>query len=55
MRRDSDDNSWKKKVKSRQEYKSRQVDKFINWSIKQKGYLKYKDLIEFEKQYNDRL
>jgi hypothetical protein len=31
------------------QYKIRKIDKFINWSIKKKGYLKYKELIEFEK------
>ena len=51
MRHTSESNTWKNKQQARQKYKERQVDKFINWSIKQKGYLKYKELIEFEKQY----
>tara|TARA_R110002020_G_scaffold27115_10_gene87378 strand:- start:1274 stop:1381 length:108 start_codon:yes stop_codon:yes gene_type:complete len=33
------------------QYKNRQIDKFIKWSIEKKGYLKYRELIEFEKQY----
>ena len=51
MRHDSKPNTWRKKEQARRKYKERQVDKFINWSIKQKGFLKYKELIEFEKQY----
>ena len=33
------------------QYKNRQVDKFIKWSIEVKGYLKLKELLEYEKQY----
>jgi len=36
---------------ARMQYKNRQVDKFVKWSIERKGYLKYRELIEFEKQY----
>ena len=36
---------------ARMQYKNRQIDKFVKWSIEQKGYLKYRELIEFEKQY----
>ena len=31
-------------------YYERQINKFINWSIEQKGYLKYRELIEYRKQ-----
>ena len=51
MRRDCDDNTWKNKKQARRKYKERQVDKFINWSIKQKGYLKLKEL---EEQYKEK-
>jgi hypothetical protein len=44
-------NPLQKKAIARIQYKNRQVDKFIKWSIEQKGYLKYRELIEFEKQY----
>jgi len=33
-------------------YAGRQIDKFIKWSITQKGYLKYKELVEIQNQYN---
>ena len=51
MRRDYKTHPSQKKAVARIQYKNRQVDKFIKWSIEQKGYLKYKELIEFEKQY----
>ena len=44
-------NPSQQKVIARQEYKNRQIDKFIKWSIDNKGYLKYKELLKFEKQY----
>ena len=44
-------NSSQQKAIARQEYKNRQIDKFIKWSIDNKGHLKYKELLEFEKQY----
>jgi hypothetical protein len=40
------------KSKSRRQYASRQIDKFIKASIKNKGYLKFKDLIEIHNYYN---
>ena len=51
MRRDYKPHNIQKKAIARIQYKNRQVDKFIKWSIQQKGYLKYRELIEFEKQY----
>ncbi len=36
---------------ARMQYKNRQLDKFIKWSIEVKGYLKLKELLEYEKQY----
>jgi len=36
------------------EYRNRQVDKFIKWSIEQKGYLKYKELIEYQEKYKNK-
>ena len=51
MRRNSENNSQQAKALARRKYNQRQIDKFIKWSIEQKGYLKYRELIEFEKQY----
>ena len=51
MRRDRALNSWEKKDLARRKYAQRQLDKFIKWSIETKGYLKYKELIEYERKY----
>lgn len=51
MRRDRELNSWEKKDLARRKYAERQLEKFIKWSIESKGYLKYKELIEYERKY----
>jgi hypothetical protein len=52
MRRNRELNSWEKKDLARRKYSERQLQKFIEWSITSRGYLKYKDLIEFSKKYD---
>ena len=52
MRRNRELNSWEKKDLARRKYAERQLQKFIDWSIKAKGYLKYKELIEYERKYS---
>jgi len=54
MRRDRELNSWEKKDLARRKYAERQLEKFIKWSIESKGYLKYKELIEYERKYTNR-
>ena len=51
MRRDRELNSWEKKDLARRKYAERELEKFIKWSIESKGYLKYKELIEYERKY----
>ena len=51
MRRNRELNTWEKKDLARRKYAERQLQKFIDWSIKSKGYLKYKELIEYERKY----
>lgn len=51
MRHDSESNTWKKKQQARRKYKERQIEKFIKWSVNQKGYLKLKELEEYERKY----
>ena len=51
MRRNRELNSWEKKDLARRKYAERQLQKFIDWSIEQKGFLKYKELIEYERKY----
>lgn len=52
MRRNRKLNSWEQKDLARRKYAERQLQKFINWSIESKGYLKYKDLIKYSIKYN---
>ncbi len=54
MRRNRELNSWEKKDLARKKYAERQLEKFIKWSIDNKGYLKYKELIEYERKYSAR-
>ena len=54
MRRNRELNSWEKKDLARKKYAERQLEKFIKWSIDSKGYLKYKELIEYERKYTAR-
>ncbi len=51
MRRNRELNTWEKKDLARKKYAERQLVKFIKWSIEKKGYLKYKELIEYERKY----
>ena len=52
MRQDNRPNPRDFKEEARRRYKERQIEKFINWSIKNKGCLKYKDLIDVHNKYN---
>jgi len=54
MRRNREPNSWEKKDIARRKYAERQLQKFIDWSVDKKGYLKYKELIEYERKYSAR-
>ena len=51
MRRNRELNSWEKKDLARRKYAERQLQKYIDWSIESKGYLKYKDLIKYSEKY----
>ena len=51
MRRDRELNSWEKKDLARRKFAERHLEKFIKWSIESKGYLKYKELIKYERKY----
>ena len=46
-------NTWEKKELARRKYNERQIERFINWSIENKGHLKYKDLEEYSKKYTN--
>jgi hypothetical protein len=51
MRRNRELNSWERKDLARRMYSERKLQQFINWSIESKGYLKYKELIAYERKY----
>ena len=53
MRRNRELNSWEKKDLARRMYAKRKLQQFIDWSIQSKGYLKYKDLIKYSKEYGE--
>ena len=54
MRRNREPNTWEQKSLARKKYSERQLEKFIKWSVETKGYLKYKELIEYERKYFNR-
>ena len=37
---------------ARQKYKERQINKYIKWSIEQRGYIKYKDIVKQHNNFN---
>ncbi len=50
MRRNSKANIAKQIA--RQKYAERQIDKFVKWSWSIKGYVKYKDIVRKQNEYN---
>jgi hypothetical protein len=51
MRQNNRVDSREFKVEARHRYNTRQIEKFIKWSIKNKGCLKYKDLLKIHDKY----
>jgi len=52
MRRNSEANIRVSKAIARQKYKERQINKYLNWAMESRGYLKWKELIEIQNKYN---
>ena len=52
MRQNNRANPQLAKKVARQKYKERQIDKYIKWSLDQRGYLKWSDLIRQHELYN---
>ena len=52
MRRDNKHNPFEAKRLARQKYAERQIDKFVKWSWEVKGYVKYKDIVRKQNEYN---
>ena len=51
MRQSNSADLIKEKRIARIKYANRQIDKFIKWSIKNRGRLKYKELVEIQERY----
>ena len=51
MRRNREPNSFEQKDLARRKYAERQLQKYIDWSVESKGYIKYKDLIKYSEKY----
>ena len=51
MRRNRKLNNWEQKDLARRKYAERKLEKFIKWSVESKGYLKLKELLEYERKY----
>lgn len=52
MRQNNRHNPAKTKQVARQKYAERQIDKWIKWSINNRGRLKWNELIEIHEKYN---
>jgi hypothetical protein len=52
MRRGSQNNIRNHKGLARRKYAERKIDKYINWSIKTKGYIKYSDIRKIHDKFN---
>ena len=52
MRQGSRPNKGNAKEIARRHYANRQIEKWIKWTVNQRGFLKYKELVELHEQYN---
>jgi len=52
MRQNNTVNIRKAKEVARRKYAERQINKFIKWSVDQRGFLKYKDVVKKHNEYN---
>ena len=52
MRQNSTVNPKQAKVIARRKYAERQIDKWIKWSIENRGKVKYKELVGMHDKFN---
>jgi len=52
MRQNNRINPEQAKKIARIKYAERQIEKWIKWSIENRGYIKYKELVEIHDKYN---
>ncbi len=51
MPRDSSNNSRKEKELAKRKYIERQIDRWCKWSLKNKGKIKFKELVKQQDKY----
>jgi hypothetical protein len=51
MRKSNRDIETEKRI-ARHKYKERQIEKWIKWAIDNRGYVKWKELVEIHDKYN---
>ena len=52
MKINSRNNPQQAKKVARLKYAERQIEKWIKWSINNRGFIKYKELVEIHDKYN---
>ena len=52
MRQNSGANIRVSKAIARQKYRERQINKYVNWAIESRGYLKWKEIEAIHDKYN---
>ena len=52
MRQNSRINPEQAKKIARLKYAERQIEKWIKWSINNRGFIKYKEIVEIHDKYN---
>ena len=52
MRQSNRTNPKLAKELARRKYAERQIDKWVKWSWQQRGKIKYKELVNYQDQYN---
>jgi hypothetical protein len=52
MRQNRRNNPEQAKKIARLRYAERQIEKWIKWSINNRGYVKYKEVVEIHDKYN---
>ena len=52
MRQSYSNNNKQEKSVARNKYAERQIEKWIKWSIANRGYIKYKQIVELHERFN---
>jgi len=52
MRQNNTNNPRGNKELARRKYIERQINKYIRWVVEDRGYLKWRELIELHEKYN---